>query len=133
MKENQFFEPEFQMTAAEILQRKAAGSRELITVSPATPFAEAMDLIKRYDVSQIPVLEKGEPIGSVREDRLIDALLTKPDINNMIVEEVMSAPLPLVDEFAGLDEIFPLLAQEGESRHSAVLVRTSRGDLDSTI
>ncbi|MGA8260492.1 MAG: pyridoxal-phosphate dependent enzyme [Arenicellales bacterium] len=130
MKENQFFEPEFQMTAAEILQRKAAGSRKLITVSPATAFAEAMDLIKHYDVSQIPVLEKGEPLGSVREDRLIDALLTRPDINSMIVEEVMSAPLPLVDEFAGLDEIFALLAQEGESKHSAVLVRTSSGELD---
>lgn len=130
MKENQFFEPEFQITAAEILQRKPAGSRGLITVSPATPFTEAMDLIKRYDVSQIPVLEKGEPIGSVREDRLIDALLTKTGIGNMIVEEVMSAPLPLVDETTGMDEIFPLLAQEGESRHSAVLVRRTGGGLD---
>jgi cystathionine beta-synthase len=130
MKENQFFEPEFQITAAEILQRKPAGPRGLITVSPATPFTEAMDLIKQYDVSQIPVLEKGEPIGSVREDRLIDALLTKTGIGNMIVEEVMSAPLPLVDETAGMDEIFPLLAQEGESRHSAVLVRRTGGGLD---
>jgi len=133
MKENQFFEPEFQMTAAEIIQRKPAGPRKLITVSPATPFTEAMDLIKQYDVSQIPVVEKGEPIGSLREDQLIDALLTKAGIENMIVEEVMSAPLPLVGETAGLDEIFPLLGHSGdggEARHSAVLVRTAAGTLD---
>jgi cystathionine beta-synthase len=130
MKENQFFEPEFQMTAAEILQCKAASDRKLISVSPATAFSEAMDLIKKYDVSQIPVLEQGEPIGSVREDQLIDALMTKTGIENMIVEEVMGAPLPLVAESAGLDEIFPLLAQVGGSRHSAVLVRTATGDLD---
>lgn len=130
MKENQFFEPEFQMTAAEILQRKSSATGKLITVSPATPFTEAMDLIKQYDVSQIPVLEQGQPIGSVREDQLIDALLTKTGIENMIVEEIMGAPLPLVKETAGLDEIFPLLAQSGDSKHSAVLVRTSDGELD---
>ena len=130
MKENQFFEPEFQMTAGEILQRKPDGQRKLITVTPATPFTEAMDLIKRYDVSQIPVLQKEEPIGSVREDLLIDALLTKTGIENMIVEEVMGPPLPLVDESAGLDEIFPLLAQTGQSKHSAVLVRRTDGELD---
>lgn len=130
MKENQFFEPEFQMTAGEILRRKSAGPGKLITVSPATPFTEAMDLIKQYDVSQIPVLEQREPIGSVREDRLIDALLTKSGIENMIVEEIMSAPLPLVEESAGLDEIFPLLGQNADAKHSAVLVRTSDGGLD---
>lgn len=130
MKENQFFEPEFQMTAGEILRRKSAGPGKLITVSPATPFTEAMDLIKQYDVSQIPVLEQRKPIGSVREDRLIDALLTKSGIENMIVEEIMSAPLPLVEESAGLDEIFPLLGQNADAKHSAVLVRTSDGGLD---
>lgn len=132
MKENQFFEPEFQMTAGEILQRKSSGTGKLISVSPATPFTEAMDLIKQYDISQIPVLEQGQPIGSVREDQFIDALLTKTGIENMIVEEVMGAPLPLVEETAGLDEIFPLLAQSSNSasKHSAVLVRTSGGELD---
>jgi len=130
MKENQFFEPEFQMTAGEILRRKPSGPRELITVSPATPLSEAMDLIKQYDVSQIPVIENGEPIGSVREDRLIDTLVTKTGVQNMIVEEVMSAPLPVVDESAGIDKIFPVLAEGGDSRQSAVLVRTSGGNLD---
>ncbi|MBS1270258.1 MAG: putative cystathionine beta-synthase [Gammaproteobacteria bacterium] len=130
MKENQFFEPEIQMTASEILRRKPSAPRKLITVSPATPFSEAMELIKQYDVSQIPVLEGYEPIGSIREDRLIDALLTKAGIENMIVEEVMSDPLPIVDESAGLDEIFPMLAQSGETKHSAVLVRTYNGELD---
>lgn len=130
MKENQFFEPEFQMTAAEILRRKPSGPRQFITVSPATPLTEAMGLIKAYDVSQIPVLEDGEPIGSLREDRLIDTLLTKAGIENMIVEEVMSGPLPIVNDSAGLEEIFPLLAQGGEVKHSAVLVRTADGSLD---
>jgi len=130
MKENQFFEPELRMTAAEILRCKPAGPRKFITVSPATSLMEAMELIKQHDVSQIPVLEDDQPIGSLREDQLFDTLLTRTGIENMIVEEVMSAPLPVVDESAGLEDIFPLLAEGGDVRHSAVLVKKSGGGLD---
>ncbi|NIR29840.1 MAG: cystathionine beta-synthase [Gammaproteobacteria bacterium] len=125
MKENQFLEPEVQMSAAEIARRKQRRPEALITVTPATPLTEAMDLIKRYDVSQIPVVTDGDPIGSIREDRLIDTLLHTPNVDGMVVDEVMSEPLPIVDADAGLDEIFPLLTRTPGTpgNHPAVLVR----------
>ncbi len=125
MKENQFLEPEVQMTAAEIVRRKQRRPEALITVTPATPLTEAMDLIKKYDVSQIPVVTDGDPIGSIREDRLIDTLLHTPNVDGMVVDEVMSEPLPIVDANAGLDEIFPLLTRTPGTpgNHPAVLVR----------
>lgn len=125
MKENQFLEPEVQMTAAEIVRRKQRRPEALITVTPATPLAEAMDLIKKYDVSQIPVVTDGDPIGSIREDRLIDTLLHTPNVDGMVVDEVMSEPLPIVEANAGLDEVFPLLTRTPGTpgNHPAVLVR----------
>jgi len=132
MKENQFFEPEVQMTAAELVRCKARRPEKLITVSPATPLGEAMELIKKYDVSQLPVLQDGEPIGSIREDRLIDTLLSNPSVEGMVADEVMSEPLPVVDADTGVGEIFPMLARTPgtEGNHPAVLVRMPEGGLD---
>jgi len=133
MKENQFLDTEVHMTAAEIVTRKQNQPEALITVDPATPLTEAMNAIKVHEVSQLPVVKSGEPIGSIREDRLIDILLHSPNVNGMVVDEVMSPPLPLVEASAGLDEIFGLLSRGddgGESRHPAVLVRMPTGRLD---
>jgi cystathionine beta-synthase len=132
MKENQFLEPEVQMTAAEIVRRKQRRPQALITVTPATPLTETLDLIRKHDVSQIPVLQGDEPIGSIREDRLLDILLHTPNVDGMVVDEVMGEPLPIVEADVGLDKIFPLLTRTPGTPggHPAVLVRMFPGRLD---
>jgi cystathionine beta-synthase len=83
-------------------------------------------------VSQIPVLQGDEPIGSIREDRLLDILLHTPNVDGMVVDEVMGEPLPIVEADVGLDKIFPLLTRTPGTPggHPAVLVRMFPGRLD---
>ncbi len=128
MRENRFLEPKTELSAAQILERKGAPEkiRQLIVVSPDSFLLEAVTLMKEYDISQIPVIEGGAVIGSVKEDRLIHMLIRDPGARSHPVREVMDEPFPIVDRDTTIEEISNLITKE----NPAVLVRGPDGTLD---
>jgi|SRR3990170_2547278 len=83
---------------------------------------EAVDLMREYDISQMPVVDKGKVVGSVREDVLIAKLLRSRKASGRKVRSVMEKPFPVVDPGTPLERIYRLL-QRGSP---AVLVGTER-------
>lgn len=110
MAENRMFRPE-RVTAAYLLESKA-DTAPLVSVSPGASVREALDLIEEHSVSQLPVLEKGRPVGSVTESALLGAVMEDPARLANEIREVADAPFPVVDADAELSEITSRLTRQ---------------------
>jgi cystathionine beta-synthase len=73
------------------------GSQKLITVKDVHTEAEAIELMKKYDIQHIPVMnDAGEPIGAISESGLFNHILGHPDIRKQRVADVLEASYPVV-------------------------------------
>jgi cystathionine beta-synthase len=87
-------------TVGEVLRRKDHGIPSLVHTHPNETIAEAIDILREYAVSQMPVVRAEPPVmaaevaGSVQERALMDALYSGRAKLADRVEEHMSAPLP---------------------------------------
>lgn len=124
MRENRFLEPPLRVTAEDILRRKEKTVRQLVSAHRATSALEALNQMKKFEVSQIPVVEDHQIVGSLHEDQILETLMLGKDLSKVLVGEVMGAPLPTVSKHAQLDEISALFAP----RVSAVLVELAQGE-----
>jgi cystathionine beta-synthase len=118
LRENQLLEPE-RMTAGDMLSRKDGGAPALVLVRPGATTREALQLITQHDISQIPVCDNGECVGSLSESSVMSHVIEDPSILDRPVDELMDAALPIVDEGASMSGIGRLLTRQTP----AVLVR----------
>ena len=123
LKENRMLEMADEATAIDIIRRKEHPSRALIAVATTSIVFEAMTLMKSHDVSQIPVLDNGGCVGSLREDQMVDLFLEHRDTKNLSVGDVMAPPFPMVKGETGVEEVSRLFTRD----NNAVLVRTDHG------
>ena len=86
-----------------ILRGKERAVSGVITVDIAAKVREAVDLMRHYNVSQLPVIDTGIMVGSLREEVLMKALLDNPKMYDDYVAKVMEKPFPLVEPGADLE------------------------------
>ncbi|HSB09227.1 MAG TPA: cysteine synthase [Blastocatellia bacterium] len=70
----------------------------LVSVSPANQVSDALQMMNAYGLSQLPVLEEGKSVGSLREGKLMSKLLGNRDLMHAPVSEVMEKGFPVVNE-----------------------------------
>lgn len=70
----------------------------LVSVGPQHQVSDALQMMNTYGLSQLPVLEDGKSVGSLREGRLMSKLLGNPDLMRAPVAEVMDKGFPVVSE-----------------------------------
>jgi cystathionine beta-synthase len=102
-------------TVADVLNSKPGGMPELVHVHPTETVREAIDYMREYGVSQLPVLKAeppvvtGEVAGSIAEKDLMDALFCgRANLHDM-VERHMAAPLPMIGGGQPVSEAVALL------------------------
>ncbi|MDQ1696383.1 MAG: cystathionine beta-synthase [Frankiaceae bacterium] len=89
-------------TVGQVLLRKGAQLPEFVHVHPSETVREAIDILREYGVSQMPVVKEEPPVmaaelvGSVVERDLLDALFAGRARLADPLERHMSAPLPIV-------------------------------------
>ncbi len=68
-------------------------------VDPETSLREAVELMREQGFSQLPVLQEGIPVGSLTEERLVEALNKEglEDLGGEPVASVMAPPFPAMD------------------------------------
>jgi len=118
MRENQLLDSP-RTTVEQLLGRRPSGSPPLVSVAPAAMVRQALNLMNTWDVSQIPVVDNGEPIGALLESTLMTRALAQPSLLDRPVREVMDAPLPVVDAHFPTDRLGAMLTRESP----AALVR----------
>jgi cystathionine beta-synthase len=94
-------------TVGDLLRTR--GSRSLVTVAPESTVASAIDLLQAVGISQLPVLQNGQSVGSIQEVTLARVLHDGRDPNQVKVGEIMARPLPQLDVDVHLDEAYRLL------------------------
>ena len=85
------------------------GAAEVMSVGPDQPAEDAVQLLRKYDISQMPVLEGGKVVGAIREITLARLLHEHTDPRQVAVRDIMARPLPQVDVGVDLDEVYRLL------------------------
>ena len=68
-----------------------------MSVSQQDPIQEAFRVMKDHDISQLPVVEAGQIIGSLTESDVLHFMLERPG-QNAQVGDIMGAALPIVEE-----------------------------------
>ena len=72
------------------------GTQKLITITPEHTVAQAIDLMKKYDVENIPVIADGKNVGAISESGLFDKLLNDNSIKTATIGLVMEMAYPIV-------------------------------------
>jgi cystathionine beta-synthase len=102
----------------------ARGNKKLITVVPTQTVAEAVELMKKYDIEQIPVMDGNTITGSISENGLFKIVFDNPDIKNSKVQDVLENPFPLVAFDTSVEKISHLIDKE----NGAVLAKDEAGN-----
>jgi len=105
LKEKRLLEPQ-KITAGLITgTKKPQAPKTLVFVKPADTVGEALEKMDELGVTQIPVLEEGRAVGSLRENRCLAKVVRNRDLLNSPVSEVMEASFPIVDIDASSNEV----------------------------
>jgi cystathionine beta-synthase len=97
---------------------------DLVTIASHQKVGEAIDLMQRYSISQLPVVRNGEldsladVIGSLQDRDLLDRVFKNADSLHEDVAAAMQPPLTAVDVDEKLDEVYSTLT----GRTNAVVV-----------
>jgi cystathionine beta-synthase len=114
-------------TVAQLLHSKGIEERQvpaLVTIAAHQKVGEAIDVMQRYSISQLPVVRNGvveslaDVIGSLQDRDLLDRVFKNADALHEDVASAMQPPLAAVEEGASVEAIFAALT----GRSNAVLV-----------
>jgi cystathionine beta-synthase len=75
----------------------------LVAVGPTHRVGEALQMMNSYGLSQLPVLDEGKSVGSLREGRLMSKLFADRDLAQASVSDVMDKGFPVVSEDMGVE------------------------------
>ncbi|MEK6677238.1 MAG: cystathionine beta-synthase [Planctomycetota bacterium] len=95
-------------TVGELLAKR--GHVPILSVRPDDKVEDAILLLRKHGISQIPVIEDGKVVGGIRELTLARLLHSRRDPRQVPVRDIMARPLPVVEEHVDVDEVYRLLS-----------------------
>lgn len=118
MKEYGFLRPE-KITARYVLDSKGKELRTLIEIDPLTTVRKTLELMRQKDISQIPVLDRGKPVGAVQDSDLMAKVMERPTLVDSPVSSVMEPPFPVINIDSQIDDVIRMMTAK---RNAAVLI-----------
>ncbi|RZS67045.1 cystathionine beta-synthase [Pseudobacter ginsenosidimutans] len=98
--------------------------QKLVTIQPAGTVSDAVELMKKYDIEHIPVMNGNGIIGAISESGLFNKVFSNPDIKTATIESVMEQPFPVVDFNTPLEKLRSLINKD----NGAVLGKDDAGN-----
>ncbi len=99
------------------------GQRRLVTISEDAKVSDALELMKKYDIEQIPVVQGLEMKGAITQTGLFRKLIENNDVKDFLVADVLEPALPEVS----MDLALERLTQSFNKETGAVLARDESG------
>src|SRR5437588_7028470 len=90
----------------------------VVSVAPSDSIADAVELLRRYGISQTPVMDQGRMVGSLTENLLLRHLASGEPLASMVVRDLQGPPFPRLQGDALAQEAYTLFS----SGQSAVAV-----------
>lgn len=104
-------------------------TKRLVFVRPGTIATEAKKLMIGHNISQLPVIDDGVAIGSIRESSFLDFVGERRsrDLRQTPVSDIMSEPFPQVDENTTIRVVRLLL------QYAPAVLTTKKGKVSGII
>lgn len=114
MRDRGFLETRKAAYAIDLIQNHK--NLKLLTVKENQLVNEAYQLMKKYDVSQIPVInDKGEFTGSLNDSDLFETLIDHPELKASEIAKVMQKPFPFVKPDTSIEEVSRLINKSNQA------------------
>lgn len=120
MRERGYLEDKF-TTAEDLIQEHI--EKPLVIVRTEELVSHAIDRMRKFKISQIPVIDKNGFAGSLEDTDLFTAYMENPNIAEKPIREVMGAAYPIVNRNAKVEEVSQLITKD----NNAVLVDLENG------
>lgn len=121
MKERGFLEEEIKK-ATDLIKDHI--HQPLVTVKTEELVSHAIERMKKFEISQIPVVDIDGFVGSLDESKLFKLFFEDKDLANKSIKSVMGKPFPIVKSETKIEEISKLIDKD----NSAVLVELEDGN-----
>lgn len=93
-------------------------SKNLLTINSKSSIKDAINLLNEYSISQVPIIESGQNMGSLTSKKIQKFITDNPEIINADVSTIKELPFPEIEKNWNVKEISNLLIN-----YPAVLVR----------
>lgn len=120
MRDRGFLEEDIK-TAADLIKNHA--DKPLVAAQTEELVSHAIDRMRHFKISQIPVKDLNGYVGSLDESMLLHNFITDKNIANKPIKEMMGKPYPVVKKGTKLEEVSKLITKENQ----AVLVDLENG------
>lgn len=85
--------------------------------------SHAIERMKKFNLTQIPVIDKTGLVGSLSENKILNAYMSDKNIANKFISNLMEKPFPVVKHNTTIEEVSKLFNNE----NNAVLVELEDG------
>jgi cystathionine beta-synthase len=100
-------------------------TKPLVTIRPDHTVSEAVELMKKHGIEQIPVMDEAQnPVGTISENGLFKQLFSNPDLKTEKVANVLESPMPVVAIDTPLERISSMI----DKGTSALLSKDEAGN-----
>jgi cystathionine beta-synthase len=100
-------------------------SKKLVTVEPTQTVAEAVDLMRKFDIEHIPVIDGEGLIGAVSEGGLFQKIFKNPEIKTAAISMVIEAAYPVVSYDTPVERLGSLITKG----NGAIMAKDESGNL----
>jgi cystathionine beta-synthase len=98
-------------------------NKPLVVVKTEELVSHAIERMRKYKISQIPVVDINGFVGSIDETDLFQSFVSDKNIADKPVKEVMGAAYPIVKKDASIEEVSKLITKDNQ----AVIVDLGNG------
>jgi cystathionine beta-synthase len=120
MRERGFLEED--MTKADELIKDHI-DKPLVIARTEELVSHAIERMRKYKISQIPVIDTSGFVGSVDESALFQSYVSDKNVADKPIREVMGKPYPIVEAGTSIEEVSKLIDKDNQ----AVLVNLGNG------
>lgn len=120
MRERGYLDEEV-ITAYDLIKNHV--DKPLVVVRTEELASHAIERIRKYKISQIPVIDTTGFVGSLEDVDLFDAFVTKTNVAEMPVKDLMRKPYPIVSLQTPVEEVAKHITKD----NNAVLVDLENG------
>ncbi|HTA83730.1 MAG TPA: pyridoxal-phosphate dependent enzyme [Bacteroidia bacterium] len=101
--------------------------KPLVTVKESDTVHEAVSVMRKYNISQVPVKNAGGEtfVGSLNDTEVFKKLIDNPKLGEKKVSEIVQAPFPYVNAESSIEEVSQLITPQNH----AVLVKDLMGEV----
>lgn len=111
MSSHHFIDKGNMLTAEEIVNQKE-DKLPLVTLSPKETLNDAIALMRTKYITQIPVVDDGDVVGTITESRVLNTILDDPALKESPVTLAMSDPFPFVLPTTRIDVISKMINRD---------------------